>query len=187
MRLRLFLPCLLLGLLAGCTLPRVVILNDPLSARQHNDLGVAYQERGEYDLALRSFQRATTLDREWALPLFNRGNLYAEQGQWRLARESYRQALRREPGNAAAMNNLSWVLLRSAESDEALVWAERAVAAAPQEPTYLDTLAEVRLALDDQPGARAALAAALALDPSPELRRSLESKQHQLDASIPRP
>ena len=50
-------------LLGGCALPRVIVLNDPLDAAGHNDLGVAYEQRGEFDLAVREYDRAAELER----------------------------------------------------------------------------------------------------------------------------
>ena len=177
---------LLLGFLAilclyGCSLPRLIVLNDPLDARQHNDLGVSYQQRGESDLAIREYDRAAKLAPKWARPLINRGNVLAEQSEWRQAAKSYRKALRREPGNAEAMNNLAWVLLQTEAAGEALAWAEKAVAADPHEPAYLDTLAEIHIVRHDYAGARQAIAEALALDPPEELRHSLEQKRALLE------
>lgn len=173
-------------LLAGCSLPRVVVLNDPLDARGHNDLGVAYEARGEHDLAEREYARAAELDRDWALPLVNRGNVLGSAGDWRGAERSYREALRREPEDAAAMNNLAWALLRCDRSEEALDWALKAVAADPRMPAAHDTLAEVQLARGELPAARAAVARGLALDPGPPLRAELEAKQGRLSAgSLP--
>jgi len=163
-------------------MPRVIILNDPLDARGHNDLGVSYQQRGELDLALREYNRAAELDPEWGRPLINRGNVQAANGTWREAEKSYRQALKREPDNAEAMNNLAWVLLRSGETAEALDWAQKAVAAGPLDPAFIDTLAEIQIAVRDHDGARRSVERALALSPDPELRQSLEKKLADLDS-----
>jgi tetratricopeptide (TPR) repeat protein len=143
MRLRLLI--ILLTLFAtGCSLPRVIVLNDPLDARQHNDLGVAYEARAETDLALREYERAADLDGQWDRPLVNLGNVLAGQQDWKKAAGSYRKALDRNPANAEAMNNLAWVLLRQGELEQARIWAERAVEACPDNPAFLDTLAEVK-------------------------------------------
>lgn len=173
--------------LCGCSLPRIIVLNDPLDARQHNDLGVSYQQRRESDLAIREYDRAAKLDPIWARPLINRGNVLAERGEWWQAQKSYRLALRREPGNAEAMNNLAWVLLQVEEVGSAREWAEKAVSANPSEPAYLDTLAEIRIIRHDYEGARQAIAWALALDPPVELAHSLEQKQTLIDSLIPLP
>jgi tetratricopeptide (TPR) repeat protein len=170
------LPILLLTLfLAGCTLPRIIVLNDPLNAAQHNDLGVAYQQRHDFDLALRAFGRAAELDKAWSQPLVNSGNVHAARGDWAKAENSYRQALRRQADDAGAMNNLAWVLLRQDQLADALLWAERATVLDPQ-PTILDTLAEVHLARGDWAAAAPVVARALALQPAAELRRELEVK-----------
>jgi Tfp pilus assembly protein PilF len=178
---RVLLSLMALACLFGCSMPRFIVLNDPLDARQHNDLGVSYQQRGESDLAVREYDRAAKMEPKWARPLINRGNALAERSEWRQAEKSYHLALRREPGNAEAMNNLAWVLLRAKETGQALAWAEKAVAANPREPAYLDTLAEIRIARHDYEGARQVIAEALALAPPVELRQSLEQKSVLID------
>lgn len=177
--LHLPLALLLLILLTGCTVPRVIVLNDPLTAAQHNDLGVAYQQRQDFDLALRAFGRAADLDRAWAQPLINRGNVHAVQGEWRQAESSYRQALGRQNDEAGAMNNLSWVLLRQGKLDHALQWAERAALLDPQ-PAILDTLAEIHLARGEFAEAAPMVTRALALGPAWQLRLQLEKKKEVL-------
>lgn len=169
---------MLLGmvLLWGCTLPRIIVLNDPLDAHQHNDLGVAYEQRGEFDLADREYRRAAELDEEWALPLVNLGNNAARQNNWPEAAKHYRAALARRPDHAEAMNNLAWVLNRDARPAEALPWAQQAVAAAAGDPRCWDTLAEIYLALGRPADAREAARRGLSLNPSPALREALEDK-----------
>lgn len=164
------------ALLGGCTLPRIIVLNDPLNAREHNDLGVSYQQRSEFDLAIREYERAAELDADWARPVLNRGNAHAARGEWRLAEKYYRQALRREPGSAEAMNNLAWTLLQAGETADALDWARKAVAADAREPAYLDTLAEIQIARRDFAAVRVTLERALSLSPEQQLRSSLEKK-----------
>ena len=135
---------MLLGLsLSGCSMPRIIVLHDPLDVRQHNDLGVSYQAAGEYDLALREYQRAAELDKHWARPLINSGNTLAAQQLWSEAAVMYRTALARESDHAEAMNNLAWVLLQQEELSLARYWAERAVAASPNTSAFLDTLESV--------------------------------------------
>ncbi|NJC88761.1 MAG: tetratricopeptide repeat protein [Desulfuromonas sp.] len=163
-------------LLWGCALPRLIVLNDPLDARQHNDLGVAYEQRSEIDLAGREYRRAAELDEGWALPRINLGNVAARQGDWQGAAGYYREALARHSDNAEAMNNLAWALTQAGRPGEALPWARRAVASAAGDPRCWDTLAEVYLALGRPAEAREAVAQGLALNPPPALRAALESK-----------
>ena len=169
---------LLLGtvLVWGCSMPRIIVLNDPLDARQHNDLGVAYEQRGDLDLASREYQRAAALDTGWALPLTNLGNLAARNSNWQEAASHYQEALARQPGNAETMNNLAWVLTKAGLPHQALSWAQQAVTASADDPRCWDTLAEVYKALGQVKDAHEAAARGLALDPTPELRTSLEAK-----------
>lgn len=131
-------------LLAGCSLPRVVVLHDPLDAQEHNDLGVSYQANGEFDLALREYRRAAELDGDWARPLINGGNSLAALEQWSQAAELYRSALQRQPEQTEAMNNLAWVLLQQGDLVQARQWAERAVENSPHTAAFIDTLAAVK-------------------------------------------
>lgn len=145
--LRGLLICMWLSLLlAGCSkpLPRVIVLNDALDARGHNDLGVAYEASDEHDLALREYKRAAELDTSWERPLINQGNVLAAEGDWKQAAQCYRAALRRAPENGEAMNNLAWVLYRQGEVEQARVWIDKALAISPENPAFQDTLAEIR-------------------------------------------
>jgi tetratricopeptide (TPR) repeat protein len=172
---------LLFYLLTGCSMPRIILINDPLDARQHNDLGLSYQQRGEYDIAVRELERAADLDRKWALPLYNLGNLRAARGEWELAAGNFRAALQRDPSSAEAMNNLAWVLLKTGDDKEALRWSEQAVKTDPSQPAFLDTLAEVQIAVRDYPAARLTVERALSVGSGPALMKSLGEKKILLD------
>ncbi len=134
---------LLILFLAGCSLPRVIVLHDPLDARQHNDLGVSYEAENNYELALRAYEKAAEKDKNWARPLLNGGNVLAAQGQWAQAAGMYKAALKRQPEETEAMNNLAWVLLQQDQLDQARHWAQRAVRAKPQNAAYRHTLEEI--------------------------------------------
>jgi tetratricopeptide (TPR) repeat protein len=127
--------------LAACATPRIVVLSDPLDAREHNDLGGSYEAAGQLDLALKSYAAAAAKDRSWDQPLINLGNVYAAQGDWAQARESFRQALKRNPDNPEAMNNLAYALASLDKPREALEWSARAVNAEPGNPLFKATLA----------------------------------------------
>lgn len=136
---------LLVLFLAGCSLPRVIVLHDPLDARQHNDLGVSYEAQGSYELALQAYEKAAEKDKKWARPLVNSGNVLAVQGQWAQAASRYKAALKRQPEETEAMNNLAWVLLQQDQLAQARRWAQRAVEAKPQNTAYQHTLEAIEI------------------------------------------
>ncbi len=178
--MRLMLQLFLFVSLTACSLPRVIVLNDALDSGQHNDLGVAYERRGEMDLAEREYRKAAKLDENWATPWFNLGNLYVGAGQWSQAEFFYRKALAREPRSAAVMNNLAWAALQEGRSVEALSWAQQAASLSADSPAVLDTLAEVHMARQETAWAQRIVARALELNPDKGVREKLEAKRQQL-------
>ena len=129
--------------LSGCA--HFVVLHDPLTASEHNDLGVAYESKGQPALAAKEYRRALSIDSHQSRAWVNLGNAHAAAGQWRAAEQSYRHALRESPADADAMNNLAIALIRQERGrDEARALALRAVAVGGErDSVYRATLAEV--------------------------------------------
>jgi tetratricopeptide (TPR) repeat protein len=151
--------------LAGCATARPA--GDPLSADEHNDLGVLYFGRGDHGRAAREFERAVALRPGWTRALVNLGDARLAAGQVARAIEAYEQAVRADPDDPGAANNLAWALLRDeARWREAEAIIRRALARQP-EPRgyYLDTLGAALLRRGDGRGALDAFRAALA-DPA---------------------
>lgn len=123
-----------------------VVLRDPLTASEHNDLGVAYESTGKLDLAASEYRRALRLEPRQARARVNLGNIEAARGRWHRAERCYRRALADSSTDVDAMNNLAIALLRQDRRlDEARALAERAVAAGGgRDSIYRATLAEVR-------------------------------------------
>jgi Tfp pilus assembly protein PilF len=142
---RLAIAAALAAALCGCS--HLVVLHDPLSAAEHNDLGVAYEARHQPALAEREYRAALRKDRHFTTARINLGNIAAQEGLWKRAERSYRLALRERPADADAMNNLAVVLLRrSKRLDEAESLATRALRAGGSDSSYRATLDEVRRA-----------------------------------------
>lgn len=135
--------CALLVAISACSVPRIVVLSDPLTAEEHNDLGVAYEATGDWDRALAAYAAASRKDRGWDQPLINQGNVHAAMGDWAEAAASFRRALRRNPDNPEAMNNLAYALLQLNNVQQARKWSDRAVALAPENITFMITQAVV--------------------------------------------
>lgn len=132
--------------LGGCS--RIVVLHDPLSAPEHNDLGVAYEAEGKLDLAAREYRRALKRDPRYGRARLNLGNVEAASGRWSRAEREYRRALRDLPDDPDPPNNLAMALLRRGRGlAEAESLATVAVGlAAGRDSLYRATLAEVRAA-----------------------------------------
>lgn len=140
---------LLCLLLAGCALPRIGVYADPLSGEEHLDLGKAYEQKGELDLARREYAEAVRDDVPQA-HLFL-ANVLFQKGELEEAERHYRSAVRLLPEaeSALARNNLAWLLLtRGGQLDEAERLAEEAVRLADDAHrlSYEDTLRQIRAA-----------------------------------------
>ena len=138
--------CTLALPLLGCA--HLVVLHDPLTTNEHNDLGVVYEARGELGLAKKEYRKALRLDPHDSRARVNLGNVAAAGNDWRSAEKQYRRALSDSSTNYDAMNNLAVALLRQGRSlDEAVKWAESATAVRTgRDSVYRVTLSEVRAA-----------------------------------------
>jgi tetratricopeptide (TPR) repeat protein len=128
---------LFLLLAGGCSrVPRIIVLSDPLTAAEHVELGVAYERKGELDLAQREYERALRKDGKFYRAHVNLGNIFLAKKEYGKAREEYLLALELRPGDAEATNNLSWAAIFSGEGiDEALTRME-AVVSGPVPPVF---------------------------------------------------
>lgn len=122
---------------AACSTPKIVVLGDPLSAQEHVDLGLAYEQKGLFALAEKEYLKAAEMKAAWAVPYFNLGNLACRKQDLKTAEGYYRRALELDP-NPDIMNNLAIVLHGMNRTDEALAMIERALSI-QRKDEYLDT------------------------------------------------
>jgi tetratricopeptide (TPR) repeat protein len=115
---------------------------DPLTAEEHNNLGVIYEREGKYDLAVREYKRAASADRDLVVPLVNLGNVYQKKGDTKEAEKYYKKALQKDEYNMEAANNLANLYIESGwDYGEALDILLAAAGAQNPIPAYaLDTL-----------------------------------------------
>ena len=117
--------------------------DDPLTAQEHNNLGVAYESEKKYKLAIREYKKASEMDESLVTPLVNLGNVYYKQGKFKKAKKYYLKALSKDSKNIEAANNLGNVYLRIGKEYEKGI--DYLIAALPPPeiaPGYaLDTLA----------------------------------------------
>jgi Tfp pilus assembly protein PilF len=141
-----------LALLAGggCSrLPRIVVLNVPLSAEEHVALGVGYERQGKLSLAAREYERAIRKDSRCFQAHVNRGNVALAEGDPAGARKRYLEALALRPGDPEATNNLAAAAIRSGDPKR-MAEARKRLDAALAVPAYrLPALLETRKELEE--------------------------------------
>ncbi len=133
--------CALL-LIIGCTFPRIIVLEDPLTPEEHLNLGVAYEEKGEFEHAIKEYRLAA---KKLPIGYLYLGNVYFQRNELDTAERYYRKTIRKEPDNADAYNNLAWLYYTRDENlDEAEALARKAIALNPQKiQIYRDTLEKI--------------------------------------------
>lgn len=94
------------------------------------------------DEAASQFKKVQSMTGTDARPWLNYAVLMAEAGNWQQASAAYREALKRNPKNPLALNNLADLLTRhEGDRTEALTLAEQAGRLMPDAPEVIDTLA----------------------------------------------
>ena len=134
---------ILLVLAAGCTMPRIMILSDPLSAEEHLQLGIAYEKKGELDNAIREYEAA---EKKTPRANYYLGNAYFQKREFGKAEFYYKKAINKEASNADAYNNLAWLYyVQRKNLAEAEGLALKAMELNPaKNDTYKDTLERIR-------------------------------------------
>jgi tetratricopeptide (TPR) repeat protein len=134
---------LLFLLLSGCSFPKIIVLKDSLAPEEHLNLGVAYENRGELDNAIREYRLAS---KELPLGYLYLGNAHFLKNELTEAERNYRKAIKKDPLNGDAYNNLAWLYFTKGEKlDEAEALALRALELNPRKnDIYRDTLEKIR-------------------------------------------
>src|SRR5512135_1576500 len=134
-------------ILSGCSLPRIIILNDPLSAEEHDKLGGIYESQGKFDLAAQQYREALRKEPKSVSSLLHLGDLSFRTKNYKEAEASYKKAIKLKPDNGDIYNNLCWVYLEQhagMETAEDLI--KKALTITPEHRAYyLDTMGVVLL------------------------------------------
>ena len=108
----------------------------------YSRIGAAEKKKGDANAALASFTAANKLMPNDARPIVEIALIYEQSGRLDLARASYENALKLDPENAQAMNNLAYLkAVEQVDLDRALSLAERARQKMPDNVDVQDTLA----------------------------------------------
>lgn len=103
-----------------------------------NYLGVAYWNKGLYDEALKAYDQALSLDRNYAIVFNNRGSLYLSRffkgrqaGDLAKSAADFRKAVELDPKYSSAWNGLGVSLRQSGDIDGAITAWKKAVELKP--------------------------------------------------------
>lgn len=143
LRLKIIINFIFCFLLLSCSMPRFIILHDPLSPEEHINLGVAYERKGEFKAAIKEYEAAAKKNPLAHLYL---GNVYFEMKDYERAEEYYKKAIEEDPKSSDAYNNLAWLYYtigKDLEEAERLVL--KAIELNPSKSSiYEDTLQKIR-------------------------------------------
>jgi len=107
-------------------------------------LGQMFLEQGNFTKALHYYQKASAKEPQNSGLKLILGNIYYQQGVFDQAVSYYSQAIELDSLNAAALNNLAWTYAQMETNlDQALILSKRSLEIEPDNPAYLDTLAEI--------------------------------------------
>ncbi len=116
--------------------------NSPGQASYFIGLGEVYRQQGRIPEAIDAFRHCAALaPNDPRIPSVV-GFLEETAGQHDLAKASYRDALKTDPDNAIALNNLAYVLAdNGGDLNQAFEMVQRAGAKKPNDPSVADTMA----------------------------------------------
>lgn len=139
---------------------------DPGHHRAHNNLGVLYDQMGEYGAALSEYLAAEALDPDDVRLQCNIAAVQASLGRYRDAEERLGRALHSDPKNADARENLGLVYFKKGLYEEAAEELRRAAELDPSRASAYLYLGEALNHLNDIEGAMEALERSSELRPS---------------------
>ncbi len=130
-------------LLISCSLPRFLVLDDPLSPEEHLNLGVTYEKKGENENALKEYESAS---KKLPVAYLYMGNVYFQKHNYEKAEYYYKKAIKKDPANSDAYNNLAWMyFLNNEKLDEAEKLVLKAIELNPSKiQLYMDTLNKIQ-------------------------------------------
>ena len=97
-----------------------VVIKSPSKARPHNNLGVAYDQKGRTDDAIREYLLAIQINPEYDEAHYNLGVTYDKKGLTEAAIKELRTAILIYPGYSQAYNNLGIIYAKKGRTREAV-------------------------------------------------------------------
>jgi tetratricopeptide (TPR) repeat protein len=107
--------------------------------------GNAFYELGSFDLAIKDYSRALSLDPNDVDAYYNRGNIFFDLGDTGRAIEDYSAAIRLQPEHDFAYFNRGNCYLRQGRVEQAAADYRKAYSLKPDDPVYQEMLKELEL------------------------------------------
>ncbi len=138
---------------------------DPNDIESLIDLGGAYEYGDEYPQALRQYEKALRANEEATEPILGVADLYKRYGRFNDAILKLEEAVERQPGNAFNRIKLAETLRDARDRKRALVAAQGAILAKPDEAYYHYWTGDLLIEMERYNEALEYLRAALELSP----------------------
>ena len=131
---------IMLAMTLSCSIPKIIVLQDPLTPEEHINLGVSYENKGELDAALKEYETAS---KKLPIAYLYIGNIYFQKNDFKNAEKNFKKAIKKTE-DPEAYNNLAWLyytMNKNLEKAEKL--ARKAVELSPQSHDFADTLNKI--------------------------------------------
>lgn len=131
---------IMLAMTLSCSLPKIIVLQDPLTPEEHINLGVSYENKGELDAALKEYETAS---KKLPIAYLYIGNIYFQKNDFKNAEKNFKKAIKKTE-DPMAYNNLAWLYYTTNKNlEEAEKLARKAVELSPQSQDFTDTLNKI--------------------------------------------
>jgi Tfp pilus assembly protein PilF len=120
---------------------------DSMRVKDYNDRGVDYSRQGEYELALKEFNKALAVDNGTAETYNNRGITYAKLGRYELAIADFKKALEIKHESAEFNYNLGITYAKEGQFESALSKVNKAIEIKPSDSLAYTTRARMYMDL----------------------------------------
>ncbi len=144
------------------------VAKSPMSARAHDNLGLAWMGVNKYDLAIGEFNKTLELNPRYYLAYYNAGVAYQLQGDLEKARFAYEESLKINPSYFRSYYNAGIVYKKLGEPDMAISSYDRAIALDPRHPFVYNNLGVVLTENGDYSRAEDVFKMAVAINPGYE-------------------
>ena len=103
------------------------IAQDPQSAENYVNRGIAYNELGQNQLAIADYTKALKIEPQQTLAYYNRANAYSQLKQYREAIADYSKIISQDPSYAYAYANRGSIYFQLSQKKEAFTDIEKAI------------------------------------------------------------